>query len=326
MATEILIIGLDTIGASISLALSQIEADLSITGYDPDSKVAQAARKRGDVRRIAIRPAGPARSADLIFLSLPPSDVRDHLEFLAPLMRPEAVLLDFSPIKAASLAWAEALIPQDRYYIGLAPVINAELLLADKGKEMLPHADLFRGGLVALTIPANMPEKVFDLALGIAKILGAKPFFIDPHELDAISAMVDGLPSLLSSALMRISLQAPSWREIQRIAGRPWAIAANTMDKYQAKELAGMITLNKECMMHRLNELIEELETLRVMISEEQEEALIKRFEEASSTYSSWLAQRRRGDLEYSDLKPPSIPRTGLLERLFGSSLFKREE
>jgi len=326
MATEILIIGLDTIGASISLVLSQIEANLSITGYDPDSKVAQAARKRGDIKRIAIRPTGPARSADLIFLSLSPGDVHDHLEFLAPLMKPESVILDFSPIKAASLAWAEALIPQDRYYIGLAPVINPELLLTDEGKEILPRADLFRGGLIALTIPSHTPEKVVDLTLGISKILGAKPFFIDPHELDAILAMVDSLPSLLSSALMQISLQAPSWREIQRIASRPWAIAANTTDKHQAKKLAGMVTLNKECMIHRLNELIEELETLRTMIFEEQEDALLKRFEDASSMYSSWLAQRTRGDLGYADLKPISIPRTGLLERLFGSNLFTREE
>lgn len=325
MTTEILIIGLDAVGASISKALSQIEADVSITGYDPDPKNAHAARKRGDIQRIALRPARPARSADLIFLSLSPSEVHDHLEFLAPLVKPEAIILDFSPLKVASQACAQELFPNDRYYIGITAVLNPELPFSEKRKEMLPRADLFQGGLAALTIPAHIPEKAVDLTLGILNVLGAKPFFIDPHELDAVLAMVEGLPSILSMALVQIALQAPSWREIQSIAGPAWAIAANTMDKDQPEKMAGMIMLNKECTIHRLNELIEELETLRSMISEGEKESLSKRFEGASSAYNSWLAQRRRGDWLHANLKPVPIPKTSVLERLLGSAAFRRE-
>ena len=94
MTTEIFIIGLNEIGASINLAFVERNANLSITGYDQDSNRAREARKRDDINKVVFTPKKTAKSADLIFLAVPPIEVLSYLELLAPVMKKDAVLID----------------------------------------------------------------------------------------------------------------------------------------------------------------------------------------------------------------------------------------
>lgn len=325
MSTEILIIGMNEIGLSIKLALKEENPDLNCTGYDADSKLTRAARKRGDIDRVVFSPKKAAQTADLIFLAVSPMNAAGFLELLMPMMKRDAVLVDMSSLKATAQQWAQEHFPEDRYYIGAVPVLNPDLLDIAAGQPILPRSDLFKGGLLALTIPTNTPEKVVNVVLGIANFLEAEPFFMDPHELDSSMAMVEGLPTLSGLALMRVALNAPSWREIQRVTGRPWATAANVGASESATELAASFILNKENMIHKLNDLVSELETMRAMIYEEDEEALSTHLEEAATTYTSWIARRKQGNWQ-ENRNQLSIPKVSMMERLFGGGQLKRGE
>jgi prephenate dehydrogenase len=324
MSTEILIIGMNEIGLSINLALKEGNANLNCTGYDANSRLTRAARKRGDIDKVVFTPKKAAQTADLIFLAVSPINVAGFLELLMPIMKRDAILVDMSSLKAAAYQWAQEYFPEDRYYLGAVPVLNPDLLDIAAGEPLLPRSDLFKGGLFALTIPPNTPEKVVNIVLGIANFLEAEPFFMDPHELDASIAMVEGLPTLSGLALMRVALNAPSWREIQRLTGRSWATAANVGASESSTELAASLILNKDNMIHRLNALVSELETMRAMIYEEDEEALSFHLEEAASTYMSWIGRRKRGNWE-DDQSQQSIPKVSLTDRLFGGGHFKRK-
>jgi prephenate dehydrogenase len=325
MSTEIFIIGLNEIGASINLAFVEGNADLSITGYDQDSKRAREARKRGDISKVVFTPKKTAQTADLIFLAVPPIDVLSYLELLAPVMKKDAVLVDMCSLKTASFQWAQEHFRDDRYYLGAVPVLNPDLLNVSMNERILPRPDIFKGGLFALTIPPQTPEKIVNTVLGIINFLEAEPFFMDPLELDAAMATVEGLPCLAGLALMRVALNAPSWREIQRLTGRSWATAANVGAHEPARELAASLILNKENVGHRVNALVEELEVMQALIHGEDEEALAIHLEEAANAYGSWITRRKEGGWEVADSKPLAIPKTSLLERLFGPGDFRRK-
>jgi prephenate dehydrogenase len=324
MSTEILIIGLNEIGLSINLALKAANANLNCTGYDPESKFAREARKRGDIEKIVFTPKKIARSADLIFLAVPSIEATGYLETLSPLMKPEAILVDMSSLKSASYQWALEFFPENRYYLGAMPVLNPELLDITASESLLPRPDLFKGGIFALTIPPDTPEKVVNILLSITNFLEAEPFFIDPTELDASMAIVEGLPMLSSLAMMRVALNAPSWREIQRLTGRTWVTATQLGVLEQSNTLAASLILNKENVVNRLNALMDELESMRVLIHEGDEAALAELLEEAGSTHHAWIARRKVGNWETADHKPPSIPKIGVLERLFGTRDYER--
>jgi prephenate dehydrogenase len=325
MSTEILIVGLNEIGASINLAFIEGNANFTVTGYDQDSKRARAARKRGDINKVVFTPDKAARTADLIFLAVQPIDVIAYLELLAPMMKKEAILIDMCSLKKASFEWAQENFLEDRYYVGAVPVVNAELIDIPINEPILPRPDIFKGGLFALTILTRTPEKVVNTLLGIISFLEAEPFFMDPHELDAAMATVEGLPSLAGLALTRVALNAPSWREIQRLTGRPWAIAANIGAHEPSRELAASLIINKENIGHRVNALVEELETMKALIFSEDEDALTTHLEEAATTYGSWISRRRQGGWEVADSKPLTIPKTSIIERLFGPRDLRRK-
>jgi prephenate dehydrogenase len=326
MSTEIFIVGLNEIGTSINLAFIERNANLSITGYDQDSKRARGARKRGDINKVVFTLKKTAQSADLIFLAVQPIDVLSYLEQLAPVMKKDAILVDMCSLKTAPFQWAQDNFLDDRYYMGAVPVINPDLLNIAMNEQILPSSDIFKGGLFALTIPTRIPENVVNTVLGIINFLEAEPFFIDPHELDAAMATVEGLPSLTGLALTRVARNAPSWREIQRLTGRPWAIAANVGAHEPSQELAASLILNKENIGHRVNALMDELETIKTLISNEDEDALATHLEEAAITYGNWISRRKRGSWEVTDSKPLTIPKTSMLERLLGTQDFRRRE
>jgi len=326
MNTEIFIIGLNEIGASINLAFIEGNANLSITGYDQDSKRARAARKRGDINKIVFTPKKSAQTADLIFLAVPPIDVLSYLELLAPVMKEDAILVDLCSLKQASFQWAQENFLENRYYLGAVPVINPELLNVAMNEQILPRSDIFEGGLFALTIPARTPEKVVNTIMGIINFLEAEPFFMDSHELDAAMATVESLPSLAGVALMRVALNAPGWREIQRLTGRSWAIAANVGAHEPSLELAASLIMNKENIGHRVNALVEELEIMKALILSEDENALANHLEEAATAYGSWITRRKQGSWEVADSKPLIIPKANMLERLFGAGKIRRRD
>ncbi len=325
MSTEILIIGLNEIGLSINLALKAANANLNCTGHDANSKFAREARKRGDIERIVFTPKKAAQTADLIFLAVPPNEVADYLETITPIMKPEAIFVDLSSLKTASYQWALDFFPENRYYLGAVPVLNPDLLDIAESEPLLPRPDLFKGGVFALTILPNTPEKVINILLGIINFLEAEPFFMDPNELDSSMAIVEGLPMLTGLAMMRVALNAPSWREIQRLTGRTWATATRLGAKQSSKELAASLILNKDNMVHRLNALMDELESMRVMINAEDEKTLAAHLEEAGTAYGAWIARRMQGNWEAADQKQLSIPKISLTDRLFGSRDYEKK-
>jgi prephenate dehydrogenase len=316
---EAFIIGLGETGASISLAMNEAGASISCTGYDPDAQVAREARKRGDIDRIVFTPRKASQGADIIFMTISPEMVQEHIEIIGPTLKNGAVIVDMSPLKSAAMKWATESIREGCFYIGAVPVINPIYLEDESSGPSLPHADMFRDGLLALAIPSNTPENVVDLTYAISEILGASPFFIDPAEIDAITATVEHLPALMGIVQMQLGLQAPMWREIRRMAGRSWSKSAMIGTNYDPRDFTELIKLNRQNVIYKIDAVLEELGRLRLLLTGEDDEALSNYIHDANNAFFGWISDRKTGNLSGPELKRPTVPKLSVFEKFFGS-------
>ncbi|MEW6569057.1 MAG: prephenate dehydrogenase/arogenate dehydrogenase family protein [Chloroflexota bacterium] len=318
MDQEILIIGLDEIGASIGLALARAGGKGRRMGYDPDSRLARQARKAGAVERLALSPERSAPEVDLVILSMPPAEVRTYLEALGPRLKRGALVLDTSSLKLEAMRWASEHLPPERYYIGAIPAVSpAALLIGAPGQgEMRP--DLFDGGLVAMVIPPRTPEAAVEMALELAACLRAAPFFLDAAEVDGVAAIVEGLPALLGAALIRVALQSPGWREVRRMAGRMFATSAVVGALQPPKTLQETLCLNRDNVLHRLDHLMQELAALRGLIAAGEAEALTQCLAEAVEAHDAWFRARSRAEWGREEQEALELPEGGAFDRVLG--------
>jgi len=318
MPRVFLFIGMEVVGISISLALANEEQGVQRIGYDADSSRVRAARKLGAFDQIVSNPIKTAREAELVFLNVPAGEALGHLETLAPILREDAVLFDFSSLKQGPQQKAVEWFPEGRYYVGAVPVLNPETLNLEDFPVLAPRADLLANGLLALTLPENTPKAVMDLAQSLAAALQANPYFIDPAEVDGVITSIEQLPLLLSLTLMNVCIDAPGWREIQRMAGRLWLQMVLPIMKQSPELLAVELAENKDNIIARIQTAMLELERLRDQIAAGELQNIQESLEDAQGAYEKFFHARQKADWGRGALDRPPLPKQGFLSRMLG--------
>ena len=135
MTVQVTIIGLGQIGTSIGLALAEHTDLVRRIGHDKDHSVARAAEKLGALDEVKINLPDSVREADIVLLSLPVSEIRETLEVIAQDLKEGAVVMDTAPVKGSVTQWAKELLPSERFYVSLVPVINPEYLHEAEGHQ-----------------------------------------------------------------------------------------------------------------------------------------------------------------------------------------------
>ena len=324
MAYEILLIGLDQVGASIGMALNDAEGDVELVGYDPDRHFSKRAEKMGAVDRLVSHPRKAIASADLVIFSLPIDEVEVYLEHLGEKIKEGAVILDTAQIKVPFFKWAEEYLPEGRSYIGATPIVGPSSLTGGDAPSDEPRADLYADGLLAIIAPPNASESALAVGINLAAIIKAAPFFIDLHEHDAALTTTEELPALLSAALLQTAAHSTSWKELQRVAGRNFAQATSLYSTVPLNVLEKRLILNRQKTIDKLDQFIVELQDLRQVLAEEDGQGISDYLNEADHTRRSWIRAREQGDWGSEDLRPAErINSSGILSNLLG---FRRKK
>ena len=324
MAYEILLIGLDQVGASIGMALNDAEGDVDLIGYDPDRNLSKRAEKAGAVDRLVSHPRKSIASADLVIFSLPIDEVEVYLEHLGGKIKEGAVILDTAQIKVPFFTWAEEHLPEGRSYIGATPIVGPSSLTGGDVISDEPRADLYAGGLLAIIAPPNASESAMAVGINLAAILKATPFFIDLHEHDAALTSTEELPALLSAALLQSAAHSASWKELQRVAGRNFAQATSLYGTIPLNVLEKRLILNRQKALDKLDQFITELQDLRQVLAEEDGQGISDYLEEADRARRSWIRAREQGDWGSEELRPTERIKTP--ELLTGLLGFRRSK
>lgn len=325
MSTRITIIGLGQMGASIGLALRRHEKTaarqapvLEIVGHDREPETARRAQALGCVQRIGWNLPRAVEQAGVVVLALPLASIRETLEVIAPALGAGCVVTDTAPLKRPLIEWAGQFLRLETYYLGSTPVLSPGRLLDDAGGVEAARADLFEGGLWALTPGPNVPPEVVKLGVDLARLLGATPLFLDPDEHDGLMAGVDALPGLMATALLRAATLSPGWSDQRKLADRAFAAATAAASMGAAARSAEMI-LNRDNVLRYLDAAMSELAAMRRSISEGDDAAIDAAFEAAAQARARWLAERREGKWEAAEIPSVELPTPGeALGRILG--------
>ncbi len=320
MTIQITIIGLGQIGASFGLALQSRQEQLKRVGHDKEISIARQAEKLKAIDRVEVNLHRAVREADLVLLCLPVGQIHETMQMIAEDLKEGAVVMDTAPAKEMASAWAAELFPAGRYYIGLTPVLNPSYLHATESGIEAAHEDLFQGGLMAIVAPHQSESAAIKLAADLTHLVGAKPLFADPAEIDGLMSATHLLPQLLAAALLNLTIDQPGWREGKKVAGRAYAEASAPIAHLanDPESLGASSILNRENLLRLLDGVIASLVDMRGDIDAKDEKSLNERLKRAREGREIWWAERQTGN--WGDgAAEVGIPETpGVFGRMFG--------
>lgn len=327
MAIQITIIGLGQIGTSIGLALADHPGLITRVGHDRDLTTARQAEKSGALDRVEANLPKSVRNADLVLLSIPIDQIRETMSLITPDLKEGCVVMDTGPIKEVVTDWANELLGEGRFYIGLTPVINPAYLHAAESGLEAARADLFHSGLMAIIAPPSTNSDALKLAADLTRLLGGTPLFADPMEIDGLMAATHILPQLMAAALLNATIDQPGWREGRKLAGKAYAEAtAPIVHLGESQTVKESVVLNQENVLRVLDSAIAALQTLRNDVKNKDEEALGERLERARHGRQKWWSERLAGGLSGQGIPQIKMPESpGVIGRLFGIRAEKKK-
>jgi len=293
MTIQITILGLEQIGASIGLALAGKTEQLLRVGNDRSNGVARQAEKMGAIDKIQHNLPSAVAQADLVILALPVDEIQDTIKVIAQDLKPGAVVIDTSPVKVVTTAWARAALPEERYFVAFTAGLNPDYLAETVSGIDAAHADLFQNSLIFITVPPNTNPDAVKLATDLASLLGATPLFADPYESDGLIAASHTLPKLMAAALLNSTTGQPGWIEGRKLAGRDYARATDpAVNLDERKQLGQSALLNRDNVLRAMDNFSEAWHALREAIASDNAESLTGLLTKAQEERMAWWKAR----------------------------------
>jgi prephenate dehydrogenase len=313
---RITIVGLGFIGGSIGLALHQAEAEFEVIGHDRERAAANQAKKMGAVDKTDWNLISACEGADLIVMAIPVGGIKDTLTAIGSYLKPGCLITDTASIKSPVLEWAAEILPREVNFVGGDPIVPSTALRRGSGQGSghrgtagataddlssggidAARADLFSGAMYCLTPAAGAAPDAVRLASDFVHLLGAEPYFLDPLEHDGLMAGVDHLPFVLSAALLGITTESPSWREMRKLAGGAFENATRFVSA-DPTTYRDACLVNKENIVRWIDACSGKLGELKETILAGDVEELEQVFEEAMIARQRWLRARETGSWE----------------------------
>ncbi len=284
---NITLVGLNTLGLSMGLALKAASSEIPIVGHDPEPLRTKRAQELKAVDRTHWNLISACENADLVVLALPLGELEHTLRALGPELAEGTVLLDTQPATRRALALAAEILPPHLTLIGGHPV--APRLTA----QAQPSAELLREATFYLIASPQASAKALDLASTFAEALGAKPHYSDADEHDGIMAAALYAPALAALAALQV-LQAPQGAAERAQASGPALSALAELCAPAAD--ARSIEANADLLLPRLDALVDALRDLRVLLATGEAEALARAVKQARDTTEEWLRPPQNQD------------------------------
>lgn len=299
MAVNMTIIGLGQIGASIGLALGKHKEHVKRSGIDREPLISERAIKRGAVDHLFRNLQASVEGADVVVMAVPPDEVRETMEIIAPALKEGVVVLDSSPLQQTAIRWAKELFSGERHFVCISPSLNP-IYLHETGTGIdVSHDDLFKNGVMAISAGVGTHGDALKLAADLASMLEAKVYFADPLEVDGLVAGSELLSSISSTALILAATDQPGWSEGRKLASRAFALASTPAALLEGKKSLGQtMLLNRESTLRVLDNFIAILQSLREAIADNDQASLHSLVERAQTKRQEWWKQRQAGDWE----------------------------
>ena len=305
---QITIIGLDTLGISLGLALRKTAQPPTVVGVDKEGANARRAQQLGAVDRTESWISSGVKDAALVVLNEPFSRLHDILEGVSENLPQGCVVTCTAPLIVPVLGWADQFLPGGASFVAGHPIINPAKSAAE------PSAELFQQAQFCIVASSKASPSAMDLVSSLATAIGAQPFFLDAAEHDGLMTAVEGLSGLLGTLLMSAAAEASSWRDMRRLAGATFAQATATAEADPADQ-ALALRANRDNLARWLQVLQAKLEDTRIALLAEEDQPLTKLLTDAREARDLWLRDSHGADWE-SVAEAPKVSMGEMLSHL----------
>ncbi|HLC29239.1 MAG TPA: prephenate dehydrogenase/arogenate dehydrogenase family protein [Dehalococcoidia bacterium] len=280
---RIVIIGLGLIGGSLGMALKAAGIrNTELVGVDLERDAVGAAKKKGAVD-VTVRLASEAvKGAQLIIVATPILAMPEVFKEIAPHLPEGCIVTDTGSTKQQVLRWAEELLPSNVSFIGGHPMAGKEVPGIGGAS-----ASLFQRATYCITPSASASRVAVEVVVGLATTVGATPYFVAADEHDMLVAGISHLPLLMSSALVTMITQNPSWDELSKLASSGF----HDVSRLASSDInlsRGITLTNQAGMLHWLDSYLEVLRDYRRALAENTE-ALLEKLSSARDARDQWL-------------------------------------
>jgi prephenate dehydrogenase len=264
------------------------------------------------------------QDAKVVVLSIPVSQVRETLEFIAPDLKKGTLVLDTTPIKADVQKWAKEILPEGCHFVGLVPAINPEFMHDFQSGLTAARPDLFSNSLFLIDAAYGTPEEAVITAIDFVRLLGAEVVLADPMESDGLMSAAHILPQLVAASLLNATIDQPGWQDARKMAGRAYAtVTAGLAYQDEIDSLRLSALHNRAGVVHALDVTLAALRGLRDDIENGNDDGIAIRLESALEGRKRWLSERMSADWAKSkQTEARDLP--SFSERLFGGMFFKK--
>ena len=211
---RITIVGTGLIGGSLGMAIRAAKLPgLEVVGHDADRGAANQAEKSGAIDHAEHSLPRAVAGASMVIIAVPVLSVREVMQQIAPDLAEGAVVTDTTSTKAHVMRWAKDTLPEHVSFVGGHP-------MAGKETAGIEHAEaaLFRGKAYCICPAVDATESAVRSVMGLARLAGAEPMFVDPEEHDIYAAAVSHLPLMVSTAMFSMLRNSPAWPDMGMMA------------------------------------------------------------------------------------------------------------
>jgi len=267
---NISIIGLGLIGGSIAKAVKNAFPECAISAYDkPETLNLALSEKVIDVKLDSLE---DALNSELIFIATPVNSAVEIFSRLVPKLKETNIITDVCGIKGAmNDIWNKS--AAKGVYFGGHPMTGKE-----KGGYINSDPILFENAIYIISAESQKDDRL-DSFVSLVKSFGARVMFLDPYEHDEVIAYVSHMPQLLSVALINTAGKSNDINYMDFAGGGFRDMTRIASSKFDIWE--SVIQLNKEKIITAIDNLIDELDSVKREIKESNFDSLNNRFEDS---------------------------------------------
>lgn len=283
MFEQLGLIGCGLMGGSFALALKRAGLVKRVVGYSKSPSTTERARNMGVIDVEAPSALLAVSGADIVLIAVPVAATEATFKAIKHLVTPQMLIMDVGSTKREVIdAGRRALRDQIGSFVPAHPIAGKEVAGVENA-----DADLYVGKQVILTPIERTLTVQLQKAVDVWTGLGCRVLQMSPEAHDAAFAAVSHLPHLIAFALMNaiggqakgkefLSLAGSGFRDFTRIAAA---------DPHIWRDI--MIS-NREELLAQTKIFKRNLETLELMISSSNADALQTLIDQASLARANW--------------------------------------
>ena len=283
MFEQLGLIGCGLMGGSFALALKRAGLVKRVVGYSKSPSTTERARNMGVIDVEAPSALLAVSGADIVLIAVPVAATEATFKAIKHLVTPQMLIMDVGSTKREVIdAGRRALRDQIGSFVPTHPIAGKEVAGVEHA-----DADLYMGKQVILTPIERTLTVQLQKAVDVWTGLGCRVLQMSPEAHDAAFAAVSHLPHLIAFALMNaiggqtkgeeyLSLAGPGFRDFTRIAASDPRVWRDIMIS------------NREELLEQTKIFKRNLETLELMISSGNADALKTLIDQASMARANW--------------------------------------